>query len=200
MDLNWTVVTLQTEPIFENDVVNPTHASLYGLIGSMAKEYPNWKIRLVDLEVNGSWPMDTILNMPANPQGNPLVYRGGEWYRQRLVSYRYPSQRQTLYRTAGVYVVIGGAGGIGEAWSEYMIRTYQAKVIWIGRRPKDATIQAKVDRLTGLGSAPTYINADAGDRQALQQAYDEIKRCYPWIARNSSFGHRFIGPKFRKYG
>ena len=74
--------------------------------------------------------------------------------------------------------MIGGAGGIGEAWSEYMIRTYQARIVWIGRRQKDAAIQAKVDRLSNLGPAPIYIAADAGDRKALQQAYDEIKRRY----------------------
>ncbi|MDK2598870.1 KR domain-containing protein [Bacillus stercoris] len=57
----------------------------------------------------------------------------------------------TKYKHGGVYVVIGGAGGIGEAWSEYMIRTYQAQIVWIGRRKKDAAIQSKLDRLALLG-------------------------------------------------
>ena len=40
----------------------------------------------------------------------------------------------TLYKTEGVYIIIGGAGGIGEVWSEYMIRTYQSRIISNGRR------------------------------------------------------------------
>ena len=88
-NLGWTVITTQTQPISKNEAVNPTHASLYGLIGSLAKEYPNWKIRLIDLEAdaaaNEAGQSPDIFNLPADPQGNPLVYRGGEWYRQKLI-------------------------------------------------------------------------------------------------------------------
>ena len=80
------------------------------------------------------------------------------------------------YRQGGVYVVIGGAGGIGEVWSEYMMRTYAARLVWIGRRQKDQAIQAKLDRLAKLGHVPLYLSADASDREALQQAYQAIKQ------------------------
>ena len=83
-----------------------------------------------------------------------------------------------MYKSRGVYVVIGGAGGIGGVWSEYMIRTYQAQIIWIGRREKDAAIQEKLDSLATIGPAPYYIAADATDHRALQQAYEEIKERY----------------------
>ncbi|HXO68358.1 MAG TPA: SDR family NAD(P)-dependent oxidoreductase, partial [Bradyrhizobium sp.] len=102
--------------------------------------------------------------------------RKRQWYRQRLLPSRLPAVKGALYRHEGVYVVIGGAGGIGEAWSEYMIRTYRARIVWIGRRTKDATIQSKLDRLAVLGPAPHYIAADAGDRHALERAYQEIKQ------------------------
>ncbi|HWP96054.1 MAG TPA: SDR family NAD(P)-dependent oxidoreductase [Syntrophomonadaceae bacterium] len=180
-DLDWSVITIQSQPIHKNDVVNPTHTSLYGLIGSMAKEYPNWKIRLIDLEANCDWPIKNIFNLPLDKQGNTWVYRGQEWYRQKLIPVHYPPLGQTLYKQAGTYVVIGGAGGIGEVWSKYMIRTYQAQVIWIGRRQKDKTIQAKMDRLATLGPVPEYITADATDRKALQHAYEEIKQRYSHI-------------------
>ena len=187
-DLGWTILTTQTQPIRKNDVINPTHASIYGLIGSLAKEYPNWKIRLLDLEAaeGEAWPIATILKLPADPQGNPLAYRSGEWYLQKLIPCRafardLGTAGKTLYKSNGVYIVIGGAGGIGEVWSEYMIRTYQARIVWIGRREPDETIQAKLDRLAGLGTAPLYITADATNRQALDQAYNQIKRHYSRI-------------------
>ncbi|MCX8131716.1 MAG: amino acid adenylation domain-containing protein [Clostridia bacterium] len=179
--LNWTFITIQTQPVHKNDRVNPTHASLHGLIGSMAKEYSNWKVRLVDLEAGCDWPLEDILSLTPDVRGNPLVYRGQQWYRQQLVQADNMPQEQTLYRNEGVYVVIGGAGSIGEAWSECMIRTYKAKIVWIGRREKDAEIQAKIDRLAALGSEPVYIAADATKQQSLQQAYEEIKRQYPQV-------------------
>ena len=59
-----------------------------------------------------------------------------------------------------------------------MIHTYQARIVWIGRREKDAAIQAKLDKLAALGPAPDYIAADASDLNALRQAYHEIKQRY----------------------
>jgi acyl transferase domain-containing protein/thioesterase domain-containing protein/aryl carrier-like protein len=180
--LSWTVLTTQAQPIAENDLANPTQASIHGLIGSMAKEYPNWRVRLVDLPAKAStaehWQLSDILVLPADPLGNAWVGRDGEWYRQKLVSCHCPPVGRTLYKRGGVYVVIGGAGGIGEVWSEYMIRTYQARIVWIGRRSKDEAIQSKIDRLAGLGVAPRYIKSDATDRDDLEAAYSEIKQLY----------------------
>ncbi|WP_373855388.1 SDR family NAD(P)-dependent oxidoreductase, partial [Desulfocucumis palustris] len=180
-NLGWSVITIQAQPIHKNDSVNPAHASIHGLIGSMVKEYPNWKVRLIDLEADCEWPLADIFTLPTDHQGRTWVYRSRCWYRQQLIPFRCSRLNQTLYKLSGVYVVIGGAGGIGEAWSEYMIRTYQARIIWIGRRRKTASIQAKLDRLAGLGPAPHYIAADATDPKALQQAYEEIKQQYSHI-------------------
>jgi polyketide synthase PksM len=174
-DLCWTVVTTRSQAVYREEVMNPTHASLSGLIGSMAKEYPNWKTGLIDVEADGDWPISDIFTLPSDSQGNGWAYRNGEWYRQTLVPVDLLQPDRSLYRPGGVYVVIGGAGGIGEVWSEYMIRTYQANIIWIGRREKDESIQAKLDRLSLIGPAPLYISADATDRQALQRAHEEIK-------------------------
>ncbi|MFF2529130.1 SDR family NAD(P)-dependent oxidoreductase [Brevibacillus sp. NPDC058079] len=180
-ELGWSLVTFQTQPIHPNDVVNPIHASLYGLVGSMAKEYTNWRIRLVDLEAGRAWPIEEVFKLPPDAEGNASVYRGGKWYRQELIPLRQPQWEPASYRQGGVYVVIGGAGGIGEVWSEYMISTYQAQIIWIGRREKNAEIQAKVDRLATLGPAPVYIAADATNRKSLYFAYEEIKKRYKQV-------------------
>ncbi|MFF0825423.1 SDR family NAD(P)-dependent oxidoreductase [Brevibacillus sp. NPDC003359] len=177
-DLGWTIITVQAQAVYKKDTVYPTHASIHGLIGSMAKEYPNWKVRLVDLQAHSDWPLRDIFTLPADAHGNAWAYRGQAWYRQQLMPVQSPSINQTVYKQQGVYVVIGGAGGIGQAWSEYMIRTYQAQMIWIGRRKKDESIQNKIDQLATLGPAPHYIEADATDRESLQSAYEEIKKRY----------------------
>ncbi|MEA2948986.1 MAG: polyketide synthase PksM, partial [Alphaproteobacteria bacterium] len=175
--LGWTVITTQCQAVHRHDAIDPTHASVHGLIGSMAKEYPNWQVRLVDLPLSDDWPLDELLQLPADPQGKGWGYREGEWYRQFLLPIELPeAATAALYRRRGVYVVIGGASGIGEAWSEYMIRVYQAQIVWIGPRPQDTPIRNKLDRLAKLGPAPLYIEADASDRWALERAYARIKQ------------------------
>src|SRR5262249_26853147 len=86
-----------------------------------------------------------------------------------------------VYRQHGVYVVIGGAGGLGTLWSRFMIEQYGAHIIWIGRRPPGAANPAKLDAPSPLGPAPVYPTADARDQHALQRAYTEIKRRHPRI-------------------
>jgi len=177
-DLGISVVTWQTQSI-QDERIDPTHASVHGLVGSLAKEYEHWKIRLVDLPGESEEPSarlltQQVLRLPADPHGNAWVYRSGEWYRQQLVLCEPPSSQTQSYRQGGVYVVIGGAGGLGEVLSEYLIRNYRAQMIWIGRRELDADIQAKVDRLSTLGPVPTYLCADATDRDALARAHESI--------------------------
>ncbi|MES9775435.1 SDR family NAD(P)-dependent oxidoreductase [Bacillus velezensis] len=173
--LSLTICTFQAQPIHEHDEVNPSHASIHGLAGSLAKEYSNWSIRLLDLESQrGDRHLPDVFSLPADPEGNPWVFRAGQWHRQQLAVCQPHADEPSLYRHGGVYVIIGGAGGIGEVWTEYMIQTYQAKIIWIGRRKKDTQIERKLKRLAALGPAPQYFSADAADYDSLKRAYDTI--------------------------
>ena len=182
-DFGLSIITVQGQMIHKNHRVNPAHASIHGFTGSLAKEYPNWKLRLIDMEAGCDWFLEDIFALPPDPQGNAWAYRGGEWYRQKLVPVHMQRScsSRTLYKHGGVYIVIGGAGGIGEVWSEYMIRTYKAQVIWIGRREKDAAIRSKVERLGTLGPAPYYIRTDARDQGALRKAAEEVKKIFTRI-------------------
>ncbi|WP_325034998.1 SDR family NAD(P)-dependent oxidoreductase [Bacillus paralicheniformis] len=177
LELKWTVVTYQSIAVHGHDDVHPTHAGLHGLVGSMSKEYPNWKVSVVDLESGEDWTSLQWSGISVTSEGHTLVYRGKKWYRQALIPYEdSETDPTTAYRDGGVYLVIGGAGGIGEVWSEYMIRRYHAHIIWIGRRKKDAVIQGKIDRLKRLGPAPVYIEADAASRKEMERAYKSIKK------------------------
>ncbi|OMG74766.1 amino acid adenylation domain-containing protein [Burkholderia ubonensis] len=175
--LEWSVLTTRTQAVADGDTLAPAHAGVHGLIGVLAKEYPNWKVRLVDLPVDAGWPFDAVLGLPADPDGNSWAWRAGQWYRQHLLPVEVAElpQPQRAHRRGGVYVVIGGAGGIGEAWSEQMVRAHGAQIVWIGRRPLDAAIQARIDRMARVGPAPHYVAADASERAALEQARDAIR-------------------------
>ncbi len=85
------------------------------------------------------------------------------------------------YRQNGVYVVIGGAGGVGEVWSRFMIEHYQANIVWIGRREYNAAIEEKINTLSRLGPAPLYISADATDLAALERVRRTVLEIYPAI-------------------
>jgi len=180
--LEFTIITTQAVALDHEDPLNAAHASIHGLIGSLAKEYGHWRVRLIDLPSGGERPWREALRLPVDGQGNPWVYRRREWFTRTVVPCKVDAPQALPYRRGGVYVLIGGAGGLGEVLSEHLIRRYQAQTIWIGRRPLDATIQGKIDRLAACGGpAPHYVCADATDRAALERAYDEIIARYSCI-------------------
>jgi acyl transferase domain-containing protein/acyl carrier protein/SAM-dependent methyltransferase len=180
--LGWTVITTQVQAIHPDETVNPTHASIHGLIGSMAKEYAKWKIRLVDLEADREPHTAEIFSLPPDRRAHAWISRNGVWHQHQLIrTQSAPPSQRSLFRNGGVYVIIGGAGDVGQIFSEYLVRAYRAQIVWIGRREKDAAIQARLDHLATLGCAGHYVSADAADRDALQRACEEVKQLYGQI-------------------
>ncbi|MBZ5509053.1 MAG: SDR family NAD(P)-dependent oxidoreductase, partial [Acidobacteriia bacterium] len=179
--LQWTIITSKTQRVLENDRIQPAHAGVAGLVGSLAKEYPQWDLRLLDVDSLASVSVQECLSLPWDKQGNGLAHRQGEWFQQGLALMATLPQGPPVYRQNGVYVVIGGAGGVGEVWSRFMIEKYQAKLVWIGRRECNPTIQGKINSMARLGYAPLYIQADAANLDSLEHALKEIRETYPTI-------------------
>ena len=177
-----TVLTRNGFAISGQQRTDAAHASIHGLAGSIGKEYPNWKIRLRDLSAEEGWPWPDIFSAAAGETGDSLVYRHGQWHSRQLHRCSADDDGMSRFVRGGVYVILGGAGGIGEALSAYLIAQYQAQLVWIGRRhEQDEAIREKKQRLALLGPEPLYIRADAADEAALARAYQRIKSHFPSI-------------------
>ncbi len=190
--LGFTVITWQCVSVARNERNHPAHAAVHGLIGSLSKEYEHWQVRLLDLPLEQAWSVEECLCMPALSSGDAWAHRDRAWFRQH--THQAPAPVEDLqaqksasqggpagFRRAGVYVLIGGAGGIGEVLSEYLIRTYDARIVWAGRRAADATIAAKIDKLRALGRAPEYLCADARKIADLEHLRDYVRSRYERI-------------------
>jgi polyketide synthase PksM len=172
--LSLTILTTNAQALIFDDMIDPDQAAIHGFAGSLAKEYAHWSIRVIDLEQGDIPRVEALLKMAPDPFGNAYVHRDEEWYRQELVPVEYEPVPQASYRQGGVYLVIGGSGGIGEAWTRYMILTYQARVVWVGRSPISPDIHSKIEILGRLGPEPIYIQADAARPGMLKRAYEHV--------------------------
>lgn len=184
----WTFLTRRIHAVGARDAVSPAHAGIAGFVGSLSREYPHWDIRLIDVD-----------GIAGHGRGHPalaaadcvriegerflqcVAWRDGEWFRRGLATLDAASAPNDGYRQGGTYIVVGGAGGIGEAWSREMIERYDARLIWIGRRPLDAGIAAKIEALGRIGRAPEYLSTDASDLKALQRTAERIRAAHPAI-------------------
>ncbi|ELR72054.1 Malonyl CoA-acyl carrier protein transacylase [Fulvivirga imtechensis AK7] len=179
--LQWTLITGNTQHVKEDDRVLAAHAGVFGMAGSLAKEFPGWNLRLLDVDSLGSVTATECLSQDWDRQGDGLAHRQGKWFSPGLTRMDALQPSSPIYKQKGVYVVIGGAGGLGEVWSRFMIEQYQARIVWIGRRKADDTITEKIKLLSGMGEAPVYISADATKAAELERARKEILKRYPVI-------------------
>ncbi|MEE6265608.1 SDR family NAD(P)-dependent oxidoreductase [Streptomyces diastatochromogenes] len=168
----WALATHPAEP------ASPAHAGLHGLFGSLAQEYPNWTVRRADL-ADDPWPEDLVA-LPVPDRADSWVHRGGQWLTRRWAPCDVEGTRPAGYREGGVYVVIGGAGGLGAAWTRHVVEHFGAHVVWIGRSPRDASVDAALASVRGRGSVH-YVRGDASDRASLQDAYDRVSAEFPRV-------------------
>jgi acyl transferase domain-containing protein len=162
LPLHWTVLTTASQLVVAGEALDPTHAGVHGLMGSLAKEQANWKVRLVDLPAEDPWPLDTLLALAPLSSGDAWSYRRGKWYRRHLIPVEVDRVAVSPWRTDGVYVVIGGAGGLGRVWTEHVVRACGAQVVWIGRRAADEVIAAAQDEVAAQGLWRRYMRVMAG--------------------------------------
>ncbi|KZN49097.1 non-ribosomal peptide synthetase [Pseudoalteromonas luteoviolacea] len=170
--LSITLVTKQTQAVFgQNEQNNCEGAGLIGLLQSVAQEYPSWTVRIIDAEQLDSIPSE----FTALPAGL-YAHRTGQYFCFELAQHTYldAATNNANLQKQGTFLVLGGAGGLGQVWSEWMIKHHDAQIIWLGRRELNADIQSDIDRLAKLGKAPVYIQCDASDKDAMESASKSI--------------------------
>ncbi|MEF3115178.1 SDR family NAD(P)-dependent oxidoreductase [Streptomyces chrestomyceticus] len=184
--LGITLVTRRGLATHAAEDIRPAHAGLHGLFGSLGREYTNWTVRRVDLDEPDGAPEEpdawlaAVTALPAHSGGDTWARRAGQWLVRRWAPCDAGPAPAAPYREGGVYVVIGGAGGVGTAWTQHLVERYGAHVIWIGRSPHDASVNAKLRSVSGRGDV-RYVSADAADPVALRRAHAEIKARHPQI-------------------
>jgi acyl transferase domain-containing protein/enoyl-CoA hydratase/carnithine racemase/acyl carrier protein len=78
----------------------------------------------------------------------------------------------------GVYLITGGAGGLGLIFAEYLAENYRARLVLIGRSPLNESIEAKLRTLRALGGEARYLSADVCDPSAMESVVGMVKeRC-----------------------
>ncbi|WP_166923290.1 SDR family NAD(P)-dependent oxidoreductase [Flavobacterium poyangense] len=167
-------VTKQTQKVTHSDTVTEKGAGIVGFVGSLVKEEMNWTIK--SLDVSDPNDMKSVLQAPFSKMGESLAIRNLDFYQNILI----PVENKigapySKLRKGGVYVILGGAGGLGKVTTAYLVKKYQAKVYWLGRREQDEAITASIEEIAQYGVSPTYIQCDAGNKLSMQAAYTQIK-------------------------
>ncbi|MEV8129124.1 SDR family NAD(P)-dependent oxidoreductase [Streptomyces sp. NPDC085944] len=87
-----------------------------------------------------------------------------------------PDEPVAPWRERGVYLVTGGAGGVGRIIAERLSRTHRANLILLGRGPARPDVDQCLRRIGEAGGQAWYVSADVCDRSALTTAITEGER------------------------
>ncbi|XVV00821.1 alpha/beta fold hydrolase [Actinosynnema sp. CA-248983] len=169
--LTLTFVVTGTQAVDDGEPMHSHAAGLVGVAGAVAAEYPEWSVTCVDLGAGD--PAGYADALRREHGADRLVALRGD---RRLVRALEPADHADApvpLRDGGVYVVLGGAGGLGVEVTRHLLRTRNARVAWLGRSPEDDRIRALVAE---LGDQVLYLSADAGDAEAVRRAVAAVRR------------------------
>ncbi|GGH50425.1 polyketide synthase [Paenibacillus silvae] len=184
------VVTNNVQSVLGDDVLYPEASTVTGPVHVIPQEYSNIDCKHIDFSIlpeENSRQQRLIAQLVSEIQSSNddkvVAFRGN--YRWKKSFESTPLEKtgfeEKYWRKNGVYLLTGGLGGIGLAIAEKLARTFQAKLILIGRTglpdkqeweqyigihgDEDRISQRikKVQKLEELGSDVLTFQADVTD-------------------------------------
>src|SRR5262249_28659069 len=151
-----------------------------GLCRAASHELPH--VGFSCLDVTDDRPTDELAKRVAaglsDPSAATALLRGGCWLTRRLAPVHLPAAVENSsygFRRGGVYLIAGGAGGIGLELALWLRERFDARVVLTGRRPASSLPETVAARIAGAGGALVYLQADLTDEAAVTTVVAEAK-------------------------
>ncbi|MGW7047357.1 amino acid adenylation domain-containing protein, partial [Streptomyces avermitilis] len=176
------VVTSDVHAVAGGTAANPFAAGMHGLLQVVAKERPELRVGAVDFasaDLTGEDATaalaDAILAAPADATGRTVALRGGARYVRRLgrVTLSAPGP---VFRDGGVYLLIGGTGGIAQELSRHLAERHRARLVWFSRGDLGPEQRAAAEEIRALGGDVAHVRGDACAPADLAAAVAEAHR------------------------
>ena len=187
--INCYILTLDNYKV-DGTSSNPFGGGNTGLAYSIAQSDHRFLVRNIDIsteDLANSEGQARVAKMiskePASDRGEVIKLRSTRRYQQTFFRFDWGQlTSESALKERGVYIILGGSGTVGGIITRYLIQRYHAKVVWIGRKPKNSkTLQDKIGLINELGNRPFYIQADITDLDSMKVAVSKVKNQFPRI-------------------
>ncbi|WP_438037264.1 SDR family NAD(P)-dependent oxidoreductase [Sorangium sp. So ce204] len=173
-----TVVTNDVNSVLQGESISPFAAGLYGLTRSLAREHPAWSVRCLDVrrdEIGHPELVKAIVSEIGHPDGAEVALRDGRRYARVFTPIRMPKADLPPFRSEGVYLVVGGASGIGLELALHLATTARARLALVGRTVLGPAQRDTLARIEALGGQAIYLRADLTDPEDIGRAITETR-------------------------
>jgi acyl transferase domain-containing protein/thioesterase domain-containing protein/acyl carrier protein len=146
------------------NVIEPARAALFGPVRVIPKEFPSVFCRTIDLDRKiqdrRRAASDIITECSVRNADSCVAYRNSERWAESFESASLRTQTSgTRLREKGVYLIVGGLGGIGLVVAEHLARSVHARLVLVGRTPLPPASewQSILDKPNGANGARQKI-------------------------------------------
>ena len=175
--------------------LKPFNSPLAGIAKVVPKEYPNLKIRLLNLD-DADYSMDIYNEMMSKSEKINIAYRNGERYVEVFaeIDIKDNIEKNNLaIKDNGVYVITGGTGGIGREVARYISRAVKAIIVLAGRREvpgkeewekiikegkdkKAIKMVNFIEEIESFGSQVVVYSTDCSNEQSMGEMFEELRK------------------------
>jgi polyketide synthase PksN len=170
----------------EKEKLQPHHDAMNGFIKTLHIEHPKLSSKVLEIQaqkIDLGKILDSVLVEFGrdNQQEMTVRYEEGERYVRKLKEYKFEeigsdSSAQALgLKEKGVYIIVGGAGGLGLIFAEYLAKEYKARLILTGRSELTGERKAKLEQLREMGAEVLYFEADIANAEDVKNLIKESK-------------------------
>jgi acyl-CoA synthetase (AMP-forming)/AMP-acid ligase II len=174
-------VARHSQAVAPNERLQPARAALQALLKTAAQEFPGLDVRHIDLDTaeSSAQAARVVEELAAPVKDTEVVYRNGRRLVPRLTAVDFSARGGASLAPNGFYVITGGLGGVAGHLARYLLATFSARLLLLGRTSlADSPEQARLLRELQLGGQVAYAAVDVADADALRAAIDEQARSW----------------------
>jgi polyketide synthase PksN len=155
----------------------------WGLVRAARQEQKSFSFYCIDIEKEREIEEVVGKELMGGRDEPEVVYRQGLRYVPRLERLGEEAFRrignEPGWRFQGVYLITGGAGGIGLELAKYLSQSVQGRLALVGRR-EGMTEEAEkaIEEMKSAGGEVMYYSADVGNLDQMREVVEEIKKRY----------------------
>ncbi|GED59056.1 hypothetical protein BFO01nite_31880 [Brevibacillus formosus] len=162
-------------------VEQPSFTAFSGLMKTAKLENPNLIGQVLEVE-SGDDDFEIAKKINENarcPLDVQIRYQSGKRYVAEWVELDAPQETSIPWKDGGVYLITGGAGGLGYIFANEIVqKVQQANLILTGRSPLDQEKQGKLHDLKRYGARVEYRQVDVTQKQEMAELIRTIQQDY----------------------
>ncbi|MFP5245204.1 MAG: SDR family NAD(P)-dependent oxidoreductase, partial [Thermoanaerobaculia bacterium] len=133
-------------------------------------EHPGLVVRTID----GGDPSNILDELLSEPREPFVAYRNGMRMLPAYEPVRIEPPRVSPFRERGVYLLIGGLGGVGMVLARHLAQRAQARLVLVGRSAPSPQKLEQLRELEALGSEVLVLSADVASANDMRNVLAQI--------------------------